>query len=411
MNGSSRQGSEITALLIAPDRALAQQLLDTLPQTRAFQVLADLKTYPPAATLEIRIRQLKPNVILLDLASNLTEAIELVKTISALNPPVHVVGLHTANDPQAILQSLRAGAVEFLYAPFELATQREAEARLRRLIVPEAPVERENGRVIAFASAKPGSGASTMATQTAFALQRLTGKRVLLADCDLTGGTIGFYLKLAHSYSLVDALQHVERLDEALWNSLTVNHGGVDIVPAPAMPYAEALDPSRLKALAEQARTVFDWVVLDLPTVFSQTSLMAIAECDRAYVVSTAELPSLHLTRKAMGLIAQLGFPKDRFQVLVNRVDRHEEMSPADMEKLFGAQVHARLPNDYFALHRVVTLGQPLGPDCELGRSIETMARNLCTAMGAPAASPNPAAKQGTAMRAAGDARPALSRA
>jgi Flp pilus assembly CpaE family ATPase len=112
-----------------------------------------------------------------------------------------------------------------------------------------------------------------------------------------------------------------------------------------------------------------------------------------------------------MGLIAQLGFPKDRFQVLVNRVDRHEEMSPADMEKLFGAQVHARLPNDYFALHRVVTLGQPLGPDCELGRSIETMARNLCTAMGAPAASPNPAAKQGTAMRAAGDARPALSRA
>ncbi len=410
MNDGSRQASEITALLIAPDRGLAQQFLDTIPQTRAFQVLADLKTYPPAATLEIRIRQLRPNVILLDLSSGLAEAVELIRTVSTLTPPVHVVGLHSANDSQAILQSLRAGAVEFLYAPFDPATQREAVARLHRLIVPEAPSEQESGRVIAFASAKPGSGASTMATQTAFALQRLTGKRVLLVDCDLTGGTIGFYLKLAHSYSLVDALQHVERLDRALWNSLAVNHGGVDIVPAPAMPYADPLDPSRLKALAEQARTVFDWVILDLPTVFSQTSLMAIAESDRAYIVSTSELPSLHLTRKAMGLIAQLGFPKDRFQVLVNRVDRHEEMSPADMEKLFGAQVHARLPNDYFALHRVVTLGQPLGNDCELGRSIETVARNLCAAMGAPAPAPV-GAKQGNIVRATGDARPAMSRA
>jgi pilus assembly protein CpaE len=202
----------------------------------------------------------------------------------------------------------------------------------------------------------------------------------------------------------------VGRLDEALWNSLTVNHGGVDIVPAPAMPYADPLDPSRLKALAEQARTVFDWVVLDLPTVFSQTSLMAIAECDRAYIVSTAELPSLHLTRKAMGLIGQLGFPKERFEVLLNRTG-NEEMSAADMQKLFGTQVHAKFPNDYFALHRVVTLGQPLGTDCELGRSIEAMARNLCTAMGAAPVSAGPAAKPATAARAANEPRPALSRA
>src|SRR5260221_10424233 len=102
----------------------------------------------------------------------------------------------------------------------------------------ETPVENEAGHLIAFSSSKPGSGASTIATQTAFALQRLTGRRILLADCDLTGGTIGFYLKLSHTYSVLDALQHVEHLDPGLWNSLAVNHGGVDILPAPALPYA-----------------------------------------------------------------------------------------------------------------------------------------------------------------------------
>jgi len=364
-------------LLIAPDRALAQQFLATLPQTRAFQILADLKSYPPQQTLEIRIKQLKPNVVLLDLSSDLNAAVEVVKFIAAMSPPVHVVGLNTHNDSTAILQSLRAGASEFLYAPFELATQREAIARLRRLVQPEAPTQTEAGHVVAMASSKPGSGASTVATQVAFSLQRLTGKRILLADFDLTGGTIGFYLKLSHNYSLVDALQHSEHMDLALWNSLTVNYGGVDILPAPAAPYAEPLDGARLRVLIDHARNLYDWVILDLPAIFNRTSLMAISECERAFLISTSELPSLHLTRKALTMVDQLGFPKDRFQVLVNRVDKRDDISTADMEKLFGCAIHAKLPNDYFSLHRVVTLGQPLGTEGELGKAIEQVAARL----------------------------------
>lgn len=377
MSARVHHEAEIAALLIAPDRALAQQFLATLPQTRAFQILADLKSYPPQQTLEIRIKQLKPNVVLLDLSSDLTAAVEVVKYIAAMNPPVHVVGLNTKNDSTAILQSLRAGASEFLYAPFDLATQREAIARLRRLVQPEAPTQSEAGHVVAMASSKPGSGASTVATQVAFSLQRLTGKRILLADFDLTGGTIGFYLKLSHNYSLVDALQHSEHMDLALWNSLTVNYGGVDILPAPAAPYAEPLDGARLRVLIEHARNLYDWVILDLPAIFNRTSLMAISECERAFLISTSELPSLHLTRKALTMVDQLGFPKDRFQVLVNRVDKRDDISTADMEKLFGCPIHAKLPNDYFSLHRVVTLGQPLGTDGELGKAIEQVAARL----------------------------------
>jgi pilus assembly protein CpaE len=373
---------EIAALLIAPDRELAQKFLDTLPQTRAFQILADLRNYPPQQTLEIRARQLKPQVILLDVATDLGAATELIRSVAALNPPVHVVGLHSSNDSAAILQALRAGAIEFLHAPFEIATQREAVARLRRLCVTETQPQPETGHVVAFASSKPGSGASTIATQSAFSLQRLTGKRVLLADFDLTGGTIGFYLKLSHNYSLVDALQHAEHLDLALWNSLTVNYGGVDILPAPAAPYADAIDASRLRVLVDHARRLYDWVILDLPSVFHRTSLMAISECEQAFLVTTAELPSLHLTRKAMNLVDQLGFPRERFRVLVNRTDRRDDIGTDEMEKIFKCAVHASLPNDYFSLHRVVTLGQPLGNDGELGKSIENVAMKLCGALG-----------------------------
>ncbi len=386
MSALLQNGPEITALLIAPDRELAQKFIESIPQTRGFQILADLKNYPSHQTLEIRARQLKPQVVLLDLSSEPATAFDLIRYVASLSPTVHVVGLHAQNDSQAILQALRAGAVEFLYAPFDLATQREALSRLKRLVAPESLQRTEAGQAVAFSSCKPGSGASTVATQTAFFLHRLTGKKVLLADCDLTGGTIGFYLKLSHTYSVVDALQHVEHLDPALWNSLAVNYGGVDILPAPAIPYADPIDGTRLRMLIEQARQIYDWVILDLPTVFSATSLMATAECERAFLVSTADLPSLHLTRKALTMLTQLGFPKERFHVLVNRLDRREEISIGDMEKLFGCGVHASLPNDYFALHRVVTLGQPLGSENELGRAIENVAQRLCKASAKPPA-------------------------
>jgi pilus assembly protein CpaE len=369
--------AQITALLISPNRDLAQQFAATLAQTKAFQILADLKSYPAAQTLEIRARQLKPDVVLIDLATDLREALELVRFIAGVAPPIQVVGLHTHSDSSVILQTLRAGATEFLYAPFELASQRDAIARLRRLCAPEASGSTEAGHVVAFTSAKPGSGASTLATQTAFSLQRLTGKRILLADFDLTGGTIGFYLKLSHNYSVVEALQHAEHLDPTLWNSLAVHHAGLDILPSPAAPHADPIDGGRLRVLIDYVRQIYDWVILDLPTVFSQTSLMAVAECERAFLVSTAELPSLHLTRKAMGLIDQLGFPKERFEVLVNRVDKRDDIGSANLERLFNSPVHASLPNDYFSLHRVVTLGQPLGAEGELGKAIERLAARL----------------------------------
>jgi len=128
---------------------------------------------------------------------------------------------------------------------------------------------------------------------------------------------------------------------------------------------------------------------------------MAVAECERAFLVSTSELPSLHLTRKAMTMIDHLGFPKERFQVLVNRVEKRDDIGTANLEKLFNCPVHASFPNDYFSLHRVVTLGQPLGTEGELGKAIERLAGRLCGAV-------SDGKKAGPGVR---EMRPALSHA
>jgi CheY-like chemotaxis protein len=238
----SAKGAVLTALSIVPNRELASQFSLAVEHTRAFQIVAELKQYPSHQTLEMRLRQTKPDVILLDLATDLDAACELIRAVLALNHPTHVVGLHVRNDSDAILRSLRMGATEFLYAPFEAQIQTEAITRLRRLLQPEPAEDAQPGSLIVFSSVKPGSGASTLAAQTAFALRRTTSQRVLLADFDLMGGIIGFYLKLTNTKSLVDALQFADQPSDTPWPALVATSDGVDILPAPETPYTGPID-------------------------------------------------------------------------------------------------------------------------------------------------------------------------
>ncbi len=391
-------GRPITAMLVAPNRELADQFIQSLAKSKnAFQIILDLKTYPTQQTLEMRLRQLRPDVLLLDLSSSLDSACDLIRFAITQKIPLHIVGLHPHNDSEAILRSLRVGASEFLHAPFDAPSQQDAIDRIQKLVQPDNQADREMGKVVAFSSTKPGSGASTLAAQTAFALSRTTGKRVLLADFDLMGGTIGFYLKLDQTHSLVDVLQQVDKIDPSQWASMMVNSAGIDVLPAPEMPYQDPVDPNRLHDVLQYARFLYDWVVVDLPSIFHRVSLLTVSQSDKAFLVSTSELASLHLARRAVKLLNHLGFDSTRFQMIINRLDKRDGLNGSDLTKLFDCPIDISLPNDYFSLHRVVTLGEALDGDTELGKAIEGLAVKL-----AGAASPPPAqANRGSAWRPA----------
>ncbi|MBI5085743.1 MAG: AAA family ATPase [Acidobacteria bacterium] len=372
VRGTTREPA-LAALLIAEDRELAAQLNEALTEARVFEVQSELKSYPQEHTLEIRLRQIQPEVVLLDLGSSFAVAERLIRFISSFQPAVQVIGLHRSMDNTVLVPSLRAGASEFLSAPFDASAQRDAAARIRRLREPGGGNSQDYGKVIAFTSAKPGSGASTLATQTAFCLKRMTGKRVLLADFDILSGSIAFALKLNPTYTLVDALERSDQLDPGLWSSLTINTGGVDVLAAPDSAIPDSIESSRLHDVLEYARMLYDWVVVDLPTVFHRLSLFVLSEAEQSFLISTSELPSLHLARRSVNMLTQLGYGKDRFQMVINRLNKRTEISRGDIEKVLNCSVFATIPNDYYALHKVVTRAEPLPPDCDLGRAIESV--------------------------------------
>ncbi len=373
----SSHETQLKALLICPNRELADAFLRTLPGSGIFQIIADLRTYPAEQTLDLRLRQMAPRVVLVDVMTDLDFACRVLQFVASLRPPVHSVGLHLEQHGESIVRVLRAGATEFLFAPFGALSQREVGDRIARLSQPEDSASAQAANCCAFACTKSGSGASTIAAQAAFAIRRQTGKRVLLADFDLTGGTIGFYLKVQTPFSLLDALEFPNQLDSASLGTMTTAVEGVDILASPEEPHLSPLDPARLEAVLNVMRSAYDFVILDLPTIFDRASLLALAQADSGFLITTAELPSLHLTRKAIQMMQQLGFDQQRLRVIVNRLNRQDGLSGDDLGKMFNSAVHTTLPNDYFSLHRVVTRGEPLSGDGELVRALEALARKI----------------------------------
>src|SRR4051794_28446803 len=112
-------GKPIRALLICPDKQMSEQFSASLLCEHTFDTAAECGSYPSGASLETRVRQLKPEIVLLDIATDCPVATQLIRTAVALTPPVLVAGLHSNTDPQAIVAALREGASEILCAPFD----------------------------------------------------------------------------------------------------------------------------------------------------------------------------------------------------------------------------------------------------------------------------------------------------
>ena len=110
-------------------------------------------------------------------------------------------------------------------------------------------------------------------------------------------------------------------------------------------------------------------------------SLLAATESDRAFLVSTPELASLHLARRAVKLLSQIGMDLQKFQVLINRMVSRDELNVGDLTKLFDCRVDTSLPDDKLGVQRVVTDGRPMEPDTDLGRAVDSLAGKMLNAL------------------------------
>ncbi|MBI1355339.1 MAG: response regulator [Acidobacteria bacterium] len=373
---TEESGTPVRAVLVCPDDGLFQALRAARSAAPQFEIVEEISSYAEAAKHAERLARM--DAALLDVGSDRTEALGLLRRLIEINPDFAVVGLNRSNDPETILQCLRAGAAEFLSSPFPPHDLRQAIQRIgRRRAAEVRPTALRRGKLLAFAPVKGGSGATTLAYTVAFQIQRETRQRVLLADLSLSAGVISFLLRLRTQYTLIDALRHSSQIDEALWKSLVTTHQGVDVLVAPERPEPALIEPYPVEAVLEFARSLYDWVIIDLETVCDALGLIAVNAADQINLVCSTAMPSLFLMRRTIPLLEEMGRSRDQIQVLVNRVDRRAELSIEDMEKIFRASVTATFPEDNSGVERALREGTVVADNSDLGKKTRQFVAEL----------------------------------
>jgi len=371
-------------VIVSSDPGLAGLLSSSLRAAKVHGEWLLYRRYPTASQLRRLVSSSEVPVVAVIIG--LTEparATRLIEDFSTTHPDVVVVAADTTADSDKILGAMRAGASEFLAPPFDL---QHLVSRFQQQNKGRAPT-RPAGQLLCFMPAQGGNGASTVALHVADAMRRELAqqskqdgqppRKPLLVDFDFHAGTVAFRLRLKPEYTIVDAAAKNEVIDE-LWEKLASNWKGMDVLPAP--PSGLAIAPEtieQLSSLFTSATRAYPYVLVDLPTALYSSCRDLLISSDAVYLVSTPEIMSLHLAKRRVGELLELGLPSENIRLVLNRVGGKKSLKTENVEELVGVPVSAAIENDYNAFTEAYMKGALVRPESALGHQLGALARQI----------------------------------
>lgn len=189
--------------------------------------------------------------------------------------------------------------------------------------------ERRSGRtgqLIVVAGSTGGCGATTILTHLAASLGGTDADRprVCAIDLDLQAGEVVHFIGQVPRVTVSPLLDAGDRLDtELVRSTLTDSQHGFAVIAAPeTITSLDDVDQDRLLEMVGLVRSMFDVVLADVPTDWSNWSLSLALAADRVVLVTELTVAGLRQARRRLDLFASVGMNPDRVTVVGNRVER-----------------------------------------------------------------------------------------
>lgn len=365
------------AVVIGPNSRMADELEPLLRVHLPGVPISHLRNYPSPRDLAAAMGAGAPPLVFLDVISDREQAFQLLAEMVRVEPPVQVIALLSANDPDVMLRCLRTGAVDFLIQPFTREQIEAAQVKLARKQPASDAAGKEPAKIFAVMPAKGACGATTIACNLAFQWKRLGAKKVLLADLDPLTGTISFLLKIKSTYSFLDTLQCSQELDADLWMGMVTTVNGVDVLLAPEIMVEGAQELRDPSPILDYARHAYDVVVIDTSSVYGDWNLNTARLATELLLVTTNELPALQAAQRALSYLDTNRIGRWKIRLLVNRYHRDVGLSREVIGTALHTEVFDVLPSDYEAVQKSLMEGKPIPANAVFGKSMVHLADRL----------------------------------
>ncbi len=162
------------------------------------------------------------------------------------------------------------------------------------------------GKAIVITSGKGGVGKTTTTANLGTALA-LMGKKVCLVDLDIGLRNLDVILGLDNRilYDIVDVVAGRAQIRQALVKDKRFDDL-LFLLPAAQNADKDALNPDQVRAIVDELKPDFDYVLLDCPAGIEQGFMNAIAGADAAIIVSTPEISAIRDADRVVGAITNI---------------------------------------------------------------------------------------------------------
>ena len=319
-----------------------------------------------------KLAALQPDVLILETANDP----RIVADIAARFRSTAILATGDGASADTVLQVIRAGAFEFLRRPVErtdLVSALEKLARFRTTAVPE----HRRGRVTAVFSSKGGLGVTTVAVNLAVALATSGEGPTVLVELDTRPSDIATVLDLRPRHSVLDAVESVERLDDALLKALLTTHdSGLSVLTGPLRTERGAMSAERVHLVLEFLVTRFAHVVLDLRHEVEGATLSALESADTILYLTAPNISALRLSAAGLTTFREFGVDVRKVKIVLMRDGTGGDVTHKHVRESLGLPVFWRLPSDYRAAIGALNNGQPLvsmAPRSRLAQSLKEL--------------------------------------
>jgi len=360
--------AEVILATVSSDPGFHADVLAALDSRFKFEVVWNLGYDDSARLLGIKSDLQCLNVV--DFTDH-ARAVGLSRTLSG-RAQITTIGVGCGDARDELLVLMQAGVRDVL----PQFSYRELLQAVNRALAVLGTAGEILADLYCFVPAKPGCGATTLATQAAGMAAVLGAEPTLLLDFDIRLGVTTFLFKAEGINTIVEALQQVERLDRDIWSNLVSQIDNLHLLGSGAADFSHTFMPDQFRKLLDFAVRQYSVVSVDLPGSMEDYECDVLFRSKSILLVCTPEVGALHVARRKAQWFRDLHLT-DKVSLVVNCVESRNPLSVQDIERILGLPVRHLLPAGAKDLSKAVSKGSILDLNCPLGKRIAAIAGDM----------------------------------
>lgn len=366
--------------LVDPDDETRESLKSMLLGMDSVWLEADCSRYEFFPDV---IEQTAPDVGVISLDSDNEKSIRLVERLASAAPDTVILAASESTDGHLILQTIRAGAREFLTLPMSHEDLAAALGRVSQQKFGNSDGAARGCEVIAIAGATGGVGTTSTAVNLGCIFASDNRNSVALLDLDMALGDADVFLDAIPDYTLADVVQNVSRLDiQLLKQSLTKHSSGLYLLPRPVELHdTTGITDESLRKVIGLLKASFTHLVIDLSKTYSAVDMAAIECASKVLLITQLDLPCLRNVVRLMMSFEEIEGLQNKIEIVVNRAGLESgQISLKKAKETLGRDIYSLLPNDYRTMVEVRNNGVPLitqAPKAPITQALRDLAAKL----------------------------------